>query len=85
VLVERWRPSLRRWIPSATGFGLGFTTPANNTISMCLGALIALMIERRRASDYDTKVVPVGSGFIAGESLVGVLIAALVVAGLVGN
>jgi putative OPT family oligopeptide transporter len=85
VLLERWRPSWRRWIPSATGLGLGFTTPANNTISMCIGALIALIITSRRAEDYDTKVVPVGSGFIAGESLVGVLIAALVVAGLMGN
>jgi len=85
VLIERWRPRWRRWIPSATGFGLGFTTPANNTISMCIGAFIALMIERRRAADYDQKVVPVGSGFIAGESLIGVLIAALVVAGLLGN
>ena len=85
VLLERWRPRWRRWIPSATGLGLGFTTPANNTISMCIGALIALIITSRRAEDYDTKVVPVGSGFIAGESLVGVLIAALVVAGLMGN
>jgi uncharacterized oligopeptide transporter (OPT) family protein len=82
VLFERWKPSWRKWIPSATGLGLGFTTPANNTISMCLGSLIALLIERRRAADYDQKVVPVGSGFIAGESIVGVLIAALVVVGL---
>jgi uncharacterized oligopeptide transporter (OPT) family protein len=85
VLVERRQPKARKWIPSATGFGLGFTTPANNTISMFIGALIALMIERRRASDYDGKVVPVGSGFIAGESLIGVLIAALVVMGLMGG
>ncbi len=83
VLLERWKPRWRKYIPSATGLGLGFTTPANNTISMCIGAFIALMIERRRASDYDQKVVPVGSGFIAGESLIGVLIAAMVVAGLI--
>ncbi|MFH1143047.1 MAG: OPT family oligopeptide transporter [Candidatus Eisenbacteria bacterium] len=82
VLLERWKPTWRRWIPSATGFGLGFTTPANNTISMCIGALIAMLIARRRAEDYDKMVVPVGSGFIAGESLIGVLIAVLVVAGL---
>jgi putative OPT family oligopeptide transporter len=82
VLIERWKPSWRKWIPSATGFGLGFTTPANNTISMCLGALIALLLERRRAGDYDKMVVPTGSGFIAGESLIGVLIAALFVLGI---
>lgn len=82
VLLEKAFPKWRKFIPSPTGLGLAFTTPAFNTISMFAGALIALTIERRNAEAADRLVVPVSSGFIAGESLVGVLIAALVVAGL---
>jgi len=82
VLLEKAFPKWRKFIPSPTGLGLAFTTPAFNTISMFTGALIALLIERRDAEAADHMVVPVSSGFIAGESLVGVLIAALVVAGL---
>ncbi len=82
VLLEKAFPKYRKYIPSATGLGLAFTTPAFNTISMFCGAGIALLIERRNAAAAEKLVVPVSSGFIAGESLVGVLIAALVVAGV---
>lgn len=81
VLIEKAFPKQRRFIPSPTGLGLAFTTPAFNTISMFLGAFIALILERKRPALAEKAVVPVSSGFIAGESLVGVLIAALVVLG----
>ena len=81
VLLEKALPKYGKFIPSPTGLGLAFTTPAFNTISMFLGALVALLIERKDARAADRLVVPVSSGFIAGESLVGVLIAALVVFG----
>ena len=82
VLMEKWLPKYRAYIPSATGLGLAFTTPANNTISMFAGSLIALMLERRKPALAEKAVVPISSGFIAGESLIGVLLAALVVLGL---
>jgi putative OPT family oligopeptide transporter len=82
VLMEKRFPKYRAYIPSATGLGLAFTTPANNTISMFAGSLIALIIERRKPALAEKAVVPVSSGFIAGESLIGVLLAALVVLGL---
>ncbi len=82
VLMEKWLPKYRAYIPSATGLGLAFTTPGNNTISMFAGSLIALMLERRKPALAEKTVVPVSSGFIAGESLIGVLLAALVVLGL---
>ncbi|MDD5628347.1 MAG: OPT/YSL family transporter [Elusimicrobia bacterium] len=82
VFLEKWFPKYRAYIPSATGLGLAFTTPANNTISMFAGSLIALLIERKKPQLADKTVVPVSSGFIAGESLIGVLLAALVVLGI---
>ena len=85
VLLEKWFPKQRRFIPSPAGLGLAFTTPAYNTISMFLGAAIALWLEKRDAKAADKFVVPVSSGFIAGESLAGVLIAALVVFGFLNG
>lgn len=79
VLAERAWPKHKAYMPSAIGFGLAFTLPASNVISMFLGALIALWLEKRNKPFADRYVVPVSSGIIAGESLIGVLIAAMVV------
>ncbi|MEK7859107.1 MAG: OPT family oligopeptide transporter [Elusimicrobiota bacterium] len=82
VLLEKALPKHKAYIPSAMGLGLAFTTPANNTIAMFLGSLIATALEWRKPALAEKTVVPVSSGFIAGESLVGVLIAVLVVLGI---
>ncbi len=73
ALVDRTWPQFRKWVPSAAGVGLGFTTPASNTISMFIGALIALWYSRRNAKADET-LVPVSSGIIAGESLTAVAV-----------
>jgi OPT family oligopeptide transporter len=82
VLTEKAFPKAKPYIPSATGLGLAFTTPAYNTISMFVGALIALVLERRRKDLAERTLVPVSSGLIAGESLMAVAIAALAMAGI---
>jgi OPT family oligopeptide transporter len=79
TLAERKWPKHKASIPSAIGFGLAFTLPASNVLSMFGGACIALWLERRNKPMADRYLVPVSSGIIAGESLVGILIAALVV------
>jgi len=80
VLAERAWPKKKAYIPSAIGFGLAFTLPASNVISMFLGAVLALWLEKRNKEMADRYIVPVSSGIIAGESLIGILIAGLVVA-----
>jgi uncharacterized oligopeptide transporter (OPT) family protein len=82
VLAERYLPRYAAWIPSATGLGLAFTTTGSNTIAMFIGALVALMLELRRPAVAERTIVPVSSGLIAGESLMGMLIAALLRIGL---
>lgn len=82
VLLENFFPKAKKYIPSPTGFGLAFTMPAYNTIAMFLGALVALLLTKRNPDLAEKTVVPVSSGFIAGESLMGVFIALLVVLGL---
>jgi OPT family oligopeptide transporter len=76
-LLEMWLPRFRKFIPAATGLGLAFTINGFNSISMFLGALVALILAKKMPKLADKYVVPVSSGLIAGESLMGVLIAML--------
>lgn len=85
VLLERFVPSLKPFLPSPTGFGLGFTTPAYNSMNMFVGALIAILLERTKPEFAEKSLVPAASGVVAGCSLMGVLIAALSIAGLLGE
>jgi uncharacterized oligopeptide transporter (OPT) family protein len=72
TLVEEFSPPhVRKWLPSTTGLGIAGVMPAFNSISMFVGALLAWAVARAnpKAADF---TVPVASGLIAGESLVGV-------------
>ena len=78
---SRWRP----WIPSTTGLGIAGVIPAFNSIAMFAGALVAWAFAKARPQAAETAVVPVSSGLIAGESLMGVaIILGLEIARLLG-
>jgi uncharacterized oligopeptide transporter (OPT) family protein len=75
TLIEELAPkSARRWIPSATGLSIAGVIPAFNAISMFIGALIAWTLAKRRPALDEKYTIPVSSGLIAGESLMGVAI-----------
>jgi uncharacterized oligopeptide transporter (OPT) family protein len=76
VLLERWAPKgLKPFVPSAAGLGLAIVLPAANSFSFFIGAGLAELLRRRRPQLAESSVLPVGSGFIAGESLMGITIA----------
>ncbi len=82
ALAERFAPRhLRAWVPSASGLGIAMVIPGSNSIAMFLGALVAEVLRRTRPKLAERTIVPVSSGFIAGESLMGIFIALLVVMG----
>ena len=83
VVLERMLPKYKKYIPSAIGFGLAFTLPASNCISMFAGALIVLVLEMTKPRAAEDYVVPVASGVLAGESLMGVIIALLTTMGVI--
>jgi uncharacterized oligopeptide transporter (OPT) family protein len=86
VVAERTLPpKLRAWVPSASGLGIAMVIPANNSIAMFLGSAAATWLQRRRPALAEETVVPVASGFIAGESLMGIAVALLVAAGVLGR
>jgi OPT family oligopeptide transporter len=73
ILPARFRP----FIPSAMGLGLAFVIPFYNTLSIFVGALIAWFLSTEAEEFAKRYTVPVASGVIAGESLMGVLVALL--------
>jgi uncharacterized oligopeptide transporter (OPT) family protein len=77
AIAEVIFPKLRRWIPSATGVGLGLIFPFSQSLSFFLGALLAWAFHRANAKQAERFVVPISSGLIAGESVVGIVVAAL--------
>ena len=79
-LLELKVPKARKFIPSATGVGLAFTFNGFNAISFFLGATLAGLFRRARPQLADQYTVPVASGIIAGESLMGVFLALLTIA-----
>ena len=78
-LLEMRFPKQKKFIPSATGLGLAFTINGYNSIMMFLGALLALWFSKWRPKLHEQYTVPVSSGIIAGESLMGVAIAFLTI------
>jgi OPT family oligopeptide transporter len=82
ALLERRFPKHKHLIPSPTGLGLAFTITGYYSISMFIGACLALGLQKVNRPMADEYVVPVSSGIIAGESLMGVTIALLAVAGV---
>ncbi len=81
VLSAAARGKLAHLLPSAAAMGIGFFVPAYFAVTICLGALLAWAVGRLRPSASQT-VHAVGAGAIVAESLMGVLIAALVSLGL---
>jgi putative OPT family oligopeptide transporter len=81
--LERFLPVKgRSFMPSAMGLGLAFVIPFGNTLSMFAGALAAWVFVRRSRELADRYTIPVASGLIAGESLMGVAIALLSALGI---
>ncbi len=75
---KAWKP----YVPSASGVGIAMVIPGSNGVAMFLGAAIAEWMRRKRPEAAERLVVPVSSGLIAGESLMGIAVALAVVAGV---
>jgi len=80
-LLELALPKHRKYLPSAMGVGLAMVIPAFNSISMFMGAVIAALYARSKPKDAELFTVPVASGIIAGESILGVVVIILGVLG----
>jgi uncharacterized oligopeptide transporter (OPT) family protein len=71
------------WIPSPTGIGIAMLVPAAVIIVMFLGGVLDRLWWHRDRRSNELYMVPLASGFIAGEAIIAVVIPLLVVIGLV--
>lgn len=72
----------KRWTPSPTGVGIGMLVPGAAIIPMFVGALIDVAWGRLHPKSHERHLVPLASGFVAGEAIVAVVVPILVAAGL---
>jgi putative OPT family oligopeptide transporter len=77
------RTRLQRFVPSPTAMGIAVLLPASLTITIFLGAAIAALVQRRWPQVNDTALSSVAAGGIAGESIMGVVVAILIAFGLI--
>lgn len=78
------RARVGRFLPSAAAIGVGFMLPFSASLAVLVGALLAtgaMKVLRGRGLD-DTSLMALAAGGIAGESVVGVVIAALMAIGV---
>jgi len=83
AVFEKFAPKrIKPFVPSANGLGIAMVIPGANSLVMFVGAAIAELLKRRQ---QDANVIPVASGLIAGESLMGIVAALLVSAGVIAK
>jgi len=67
-------PKHETYLPSAAAFGLAWVFHWYYGLLFFLGALIALVVQRRKPKLAETFTLPVASGVVAGGSLMGVVL-----------
>ncbi|MFP5504281.1 MAG: OPT/YSL family transporter, partial [Candidatus Sericytochromatia bacterium] len=77
TVIEQVAPKSRRFLPSPTGVGLAFVLPFYQSFAIFLGAVVAWAIFKAARPKAEKYTIPAASGLIAGESLMAVLIIAV--------
>jgi uncharacterized oligopeptide transporter (OPT) family protein len=72
TLTPVFLPKYQEYLPSASAFGLAWVFNWYYGLLFFLGALIALLVERRIPTVAEELTLPVASGVVAGGSLMGV-------------
>jgi uncharacterized oligopeptide transporter (OPT) family protein len=70
-------PKIGRFVPSPTAMGLGMLIPGFATIPMLIGGVISGIWKRARPEGEEVYCTPLASGFITGEALVLLVLAAI--------
>jgi uncharacterized oligopeptide transporter (OPT) family protein len=67
--------AIKKWVPSPTGVGIGMLVPFIVISTMFIGGVIGWVWEKIDKKAADLYMIPLGSGFIAGEAIVAVFAA----------
>ncbi|MBI5431668.1 MAG: OPT/YSL family transporter [Planctomycetes bacterium] len=80
--VLEQKKSLRTWVPSPTGIGIGMLVPASAVATMFLGAVIDFVARKSSTKNPDGWILPLASGLIAGEALIAIVLPLLIALGV---
>lgn len=72
----------KKFVPSPTGLGIGMLVPGSAIVTMFLGSVIETLWGILDKRSYDRYMVPLASGFVAGEAIMAVILPILVFSGL---
>ena len=75
----------KAFVPSPVAIGVGVFVPAFYGVTIFAGALVAALFRWRRPRLFERHGASIAAGAIAGESLIGVLVAVLILLGVVGS
>jgi uncharacterized oligopeptide transporter (OPT) family protein len=83
AIAEKIMPkNVRQWVPSPTGVGLALVIPAYYSISMAMGGILAFVLGKVASKWAKRFMIVLAAGVIAGDSLTGVVLAILKIAGI---
>lgn len=77
VFVDYFFPKAKPYTPSSAALGIALTMPASTGLAMFVGAFIAWALEKTAPEWHEMYTIPIASGGIAGESIMGVILAAI--------
>jgi uncharacterized oligopeptide transporter (OPT) family protein len=72
LTVLESKKALKKWVPSPTGIGIGMLVPFSVVATMFIGGVVGYVWGKVNKKAADLYMIPLGSGFIAGEALVAV-------------
>ena len=82
ILITLLEIKWRKWVPSATGLGIGMMVPGSVVLTMVLGDLFVSLWSRANRQQADKLAMPLASGLIAGEALAAIVVPLIVALGL---
>jgi uncharacterized oligopeptide transporter (OPT) family protein len=77
MTVLEGKPKLARWVPSPTAIGLGMLIPGFAVVPIAIGAVLQAVWQKVSRGTEEVYSVPLASGFITGEALVLLVLAAV--------
>lgn len=83
ALGETLLPWGHKWLPSATGLGIGMMVPGAVVFAMVLGGIVMSLWTRVNKQSAGKLAMPLASGLIAGEAVMAIVIPVLIAIGLV--
>jgi uncharacterized oligopeptide transporter (OPT) family protein len=83
ILTLLGRSRYARFVPSPTAIAIAFLSPMSLTVTVFLGAIAAALFHRRWPKTADESLMTVAAGGVAGESIMGVMIAVLIAFGII--